>query len=68
MKKNEAGDGQPEADYIKQERENFKVLRDTNNDQVMDREEVANWILPADYDHSLNEAKHLIFEADENKV
>jgi hypothetical protein len=34
----------------------------------MDREEVANWILPNDFDHTLNEAKHLIFEADENKV
>jgi hypothetical protein len=34
----------------------------------MDREEIAAWILPNDYDHTLNEAKHLIHEADENKV
>ena len=34
----------------------------------MDREELANWILPNDFDRSLSEAQHLIYEADENKV
>lgn len=57
-----------EPDWIKNEKEQFKTIRDKNNDNVLDREEIANWILPADYDHTLNEAKHLIFEADENKV
>ena len=61
-------EGEEEPDWVKQERELFKTHRDTNNDNVMDREELANWILPPEYDHSLNEAKHLIHEADSNKV
>lgn len=52
----------------KNEKENFKTYRDKNGDNVLDREEVAAWILPTDYDHSLNEAKHLIYEADDDKV
>ncbi len=58
---------EPEPDWIRNERENFKTFRDKNNDGIMDREEVANWVLPPDYDHTLNEAKHLMYEADENK-
>ena len=61
-------EGGEEPDWIKAEKENFKTFRDKNKDGVMDREEIANWILPNDFDHTLNEAKHLIFEADENKV
>lgn len=57
---------QPEL--IKIEIENFKEFRDKNKDNVLDREEINDWILPFNYDHSLNEAKHLIYEADENKV
>ncbi len=60
-------EGEIEPDWVKQERELFKTHRDTNNDNVMDREELSNWILPPEYDHSLNEAKHLIHEADSNK-
>lgn len=50
------------------ERETFLTYRDKNGDKVLDREEVATWIMPTDYDHTLNEAKHLIFEADDDKV
>lgn len=57
-----------EPEWIQVEIENFKLFRDKNKDNVLDREEVNDWILPSDYDHSLNEAKHLIYEADENKV
>ena len=32
----------------------------------MDLEEVRAWIVPPDYDHSEAEAKHLVFEADED--
>lgn len=67
MKKS-LNEGDSEPDWIKVEIENFKLFRDKNKDDVLDREEVNEWILPSDYDHSLNEAKHLIFEADENKV
>lgn len=34
---------------------------------MLDREELGNWILPTDLDKSLNEAQHLIHEADDNK-
>jgi hypothetical protein len=55
-------------DWIKAERVHFKTVRDKNNDNLLDREEILNWILPNDFDHTLNEAKHLIYEADENQV
>ena len=63
-----SGSDENEPDWIKLEKENFKTLRDLNKDNVMDRDEIADWILPVEYDHSLSEAKHLIHEADENKV
>lgn len=61
-------DGEDEPEWVAVEVENFRSFRDKNKDNVLDREEVNNWILPTDYDHSLNEAKHLIYEADQNKV
>lgn len=67
LKKN-LKEGEDEPAWIAVEIENFRSFRDKNGDGVMDREEIRNWILPADYDHTLNEAKHLIYEADENKV
>ena len=57
-----------EPEWVQNERNHFKELRDINKDNVMDREELANWILPNDFDRSLSEAQHLIYEADENKV
>ena len=57
-----------EPDWVTSEREQFEEYRDKNKDGVMDREEVAEWIIPDDYDHSDAESKHLIFESDENKV
>lgn len=60
-------DSNEEPDWVKTERENFRLHRDKNKDNVMDREEVGGWILPSDFDHSLMEAQHLIYEADENK-
>ncbi|CAC5409695.1 unnamed protein product [Mytilus coruscus] len=33
----------------------------------MDHEEVKDWIIPPDYDHTDAEAKHLIYESDTNK-
>lgn len=38
--------------------------RDHNKDGYMDLEEVKAWIIPADFDHSEAESKHLIFESD----
>jgi len=61
-------DGDEEPDWIKEERNQFSSYRDKNNDGVMDRDEVKDWIIPDDYDHTDSEAKHLIHEADKNQV
>ena len=53
---------------MKSEKEQFKEYRDKNKDGKMDKEEVAAWILPPDYDHVDSEAKHLIAESDTNNV
>lgn len=60
------GDGgeEGEPDWVKHERAQFEEHRDTNKDGHMDLQEVRDWIIPADFDHSEAEAKHLIFEAD----
>lgn len=59
--------GEEEPSWVKDERIHFKEIRDVNKDNVLDREELANWIMPTDLDKSLNEAQHLVHEADENK-
>lgn len=56
-----------EPDWVKTEREQFTMYRDTNKDGHMDRDEVRDWIIPDDYDHSSAEAKHLIFESDSDQ-
>ncbi|XP_065646264.1 calumenin-B [Hydra vulgaris] len=53
-----------EPEWVKSEREQFTNYRDINKDGKMDKEEVAAWILPPDYDHITSEAQHLISEAD----
>eukprot|EP00096_Caligus_rogercresseyi_P014647 TRINITY_DN715_c0_g1_i1.p1 TRINITY_DN715_c0_g1~~TRINITY_DN715_c0_g1_i1.p1 ORF type:complete len:324 (+),score=122.18 TRINITY_DN715_c0_g1_i1:181-1152(+) len=62
MYKGESDDTEP--DWVKAEREQFKEFRDVNGDGFMDHDEVKNWIVPSDFDHSEAEAKHLIFESD----
>ncbi len=57
-----------EPDWVKSEREQFIETRDLNKDGKMDKEEIAKWILPEDYDHIKAETEHLIREADGNKV
>ena len=57
-----------EPDWVKTEREQFQNFRDKDKDGRMNREEVKDWIIPPDYDHSEAEAKHLIFESDTNRV
>lgn len=53
--------------WVKNEREQFSNFRDKNKDGFMDKEEVRDWILPDDYDHSEAEARHLVYESDANK-
>uniref|UniRef100_A0A8C4R0Y4 Reticulocalbin-3 n=1 Tax=Eptatretus burgeri TaxID=7764 RepID=A0A8C4R0Y4_EPTBU len=60
-------DDYEEPDWLNSERQQFSEFRDKNKDGKMDRDEVAAWILPSDYDHADSEAKHLLFESDTNK-
>lgn len=57
-----------EPDWVKSEREQFNTYRDSNKDGKMDNDEVKHWIIPPDYDHSQAEAKHLLYESDDDKV
>ena len=54
--------------WVKTEWEHFSKHRDKNSDGSLDKEEISNWISPPDYDHAHAEEKHLIYEADTNKV
>lgn len=53
-----------EPEWVKTEKQQFSEHRDKNKDGYMDLEEVKEWIIPADFDHSEAESKHLINEAD----
>lgn len=66
MYNQEGEDEEPE--WVTTERQQFTEFRDKNKDGKMDREETRDWILPHDYDHAEAEAKHLVYEADEDKV
>lgn len=59
---NEEGEEEPE--WVKNERETFNTFRDKDKDGFMNNEEVRDWIIPPDFDHSEAEARHLIYEAD----
>nr|KAG5695437.1 hypothetical protein BaRGS_033562 [Batillaria attramentaria] len=56
-----------EPDWVVSEREQFKNFRDKNNDGKLDRDEIRDWIIPEDYDHSSSEARHLIASSDTNQ-
>ncbi|XP_064482432.1 calumenin-A-like isoform X2 [Ornithodoros turicata] len=62
-----AEEGEVEPDWVHNERDQFKNYRDRNKDGFMDGDEVREWIMPADYDHSKAEAHHLLYEADKDK-
>lgn len=57
-------EGDPEPEWVQNEREQFTTYRDKDGDGFMDAEEVKNWIIPPDFDHAEAEARHLIYEAD----
>ncbi|CAH0560420.1 unnamed protein product [Brassicogethes aeneus] len=57
-------EGEEEPEWVKGERDQFNTYRDKDGDGFMDEEEVKNWILPQDFDHAEAEARHLIYEAD----
>ncbi|XP_034536842.1 reticulocalbin-1 [Notolabrus celidotus] len=60
-------DGGPEPDWVKTEREQFSDFRDLNKDGKMDQDEIRHWIMPQDYDHAMAEARHLVYESDQDK-
>ncbi|TKS70039.1 Reticulocalbin-1 Precursor [Collichthys lucidus] len=60
-------DGGPEPDWVKTEREQFSDFRDLNKDGKMDMDEIRHWIMPQDYDHAQAEARHLVYESDQDK-
>lgn len=66
MYNQEGDDSEPE--WVTTEREQFTQFRDKNKDGKMDKDETRDWILPEDYDHAEAEAKHLVYEADADKV
>jgi hypothetical protein len=41
-----------EPEWVEEERNQFRQYRDKNNDGKLDRQEVEDWILPPDFDHS----------------
>lgn len=57
-------EGEEEPEWVKNERETFASFRDKDHDGYMNNDEVRDWIIPPDFDHSEAEARHLIYEAD----
>ena len=60
--------GGEEPDWVTSEREQFTNYRDQDKDGKLNKREIGDWVLPEDFDHANAEAKHLIYEADINKV
>ena len=57
-----------EPDWVRAEREAFGTHRDKDGDGRLNRAEIRMWMLPEGYDHANSETKHLIYNADANKV
>uniref|UniRef100_A0A4D5RQ68 Reticulocalbin-3 n=1 Tax=Ixodes scapularis TaxID=6945 RepID=A0A4D5RQ68_IXOSC len=62
-----AGDEEVVPEWVQNEKEQFQNFRDKDKDGFMSADEVRDWIMPVDYDHSKSEARHLVYEADKNK-
>ena len=48
------------SDWVEREKKSFQEEKDKNNDGYLDKQEVADWIVPSEVNYSLEEAKHLI--------
>ncbi|XP_014282381.1 calumenin isoform X2 [Halyomorpha halys] len=53
--------------WVEDEIEHFTKQRDKDGDGFLDENEVKDWIVPQGFDHADAEARHLIFEADQNQ-
>ena len=62
-----SGEG-PQPDWVETERGHFSKYRDRDGDGYLSKEEVSFMIAPPKYDPASAEAKHLIKEADIDKV
>ena len=60
-------DEEDEPEWVATEREQFAKYRDFNKDGKLDEKEIRAWIMPDDYNHAEAEAKHLIYQADDDK-
>lgn len=56
------------TNWKEMETENFRTRRDKNGNGFMDKEEVRLWMFPPSADPARNEAKHLFYHADLDKV
>ena len=56
------------TDWKEEETENFRARRDKNGNGWMERDEVQVWMFPPGSDPALNEARHLFYHADDDKV
>lgn len=61
------GKEEEEPDWVKEERDQFHQQRDTNKDGFLVFEEVKDWIVPENFDHTWAEAHHLMVTADDNQ-
>ena len=59
--------GEEEPEWVESEKQQFRDYRDKDGDGKLDVAEVRDWILPHDYNHTEAEAKHLIYESDNDK-
>ena len=64
----EGGEATDEPDWLKKERENFRLYRDRDHDGQLNAKEVELWLMPTDYDNIQAETVHLFREADLNQV
>ena len=67
MYKDEGMEDVQEPYLVASGREQFTKFRDTDHDGFLDIDEVKAWIIRPDFDHSEAEAKHLVYESDEDK-
>lgn len=63
----ERKEGEPEPEWVESEREQFAEGRDMDGDGKLNRDEIAKWISPEDFDPAKSEADHLMYNADKNK-
>jgi len=63
----EDDEDEDDKEWVEQEKASFQEKKDQNGDGYLDRKELADWIIPMETQYSLEEAKHLVERADENK-